>query len=228
MLFQQLFEACSSTYTYIVGDEQTREAIIIDPVLETLDRDLKLIDELGLKLLYSLETHIHADHVTSSGRIADVTGAQIVVGENAHVGCRAMKIADGETLNFGKYTLRAIATPGHTPCSMSYYVEDRVFTGDTLLIRGNGRTDFQGGCPEKLYRNVTTKLFGLPEETLVYPGHDYKGFTSSTIGCEKKYNARLGQQRTLNEFVEIMKNLALPPPKKIDIAVPANLQCGRV
>jgi glyoxylase-like metal-dependent hydrolase (beta-lactamase superfamily II) len=228
MLFQQLFEASSSTYTYIVGDADTREAIIIDPVLETLDRDIKLIEELDLKLLYSVETHIHADHVTSGGRIADKTGAQIVISAEAPIDSNALKIADGGTLKFGRYTLRAIATPGHTRCSMCYFVEDRVFTGDTLLIRGNGRTDFQGGCPEQLYRNVTTKLFSLPDETLVYPGHDYKGFTSSTIGCEKKYNARLGQQKTLLEFIDIMKNLALPPPKKIDIAVPANLRCGRV
>ncbi len=228
LLFQQLFESESSTYTYLLADAKTREAVIIDPVLEKVDRDLLLIKELDLKLLYILETHVHADHVTGAGKIADATGAQIALGAEAHAQGNHKALKDGDTLRFGSHMIKALATPGHTNSCMCYLLGDRVFTGDTLMIRANGRTDFQEGSAPKLFDSVHTKLFSLPDETIVYPAHDYKGFTSTTIGTEKKFNSRLSETRSLDEFVKIMAGLNLPPPKKLDIAVPANLKLGRV
>jgi sulfur dioxygenase len=227
-LFYQLFESESSTYTYILADQDTLEAVIIDPVLETVNRDLQLIKELGLKLKYTLETHVHADHITSAAKIADATGAKIALSAAAHADGVSIELKDGDTLQFGAHTIKAIATPGHTDSCMCYLVGDHVFTGDTLMIRANGRTDFQQGSAETLYKNVHAKLFTLPDETLVYPAHDYKGFTSSSIGAEKKFNNRLNLKISLDEFVKIMSELKLAQPKKIDIAVPANLHCGRV
>jgi sulfur dioxygenase len=228
ILFQQLFEAESSTFTYLLADPQTREAVIIDPVLETVKRDLQLIRELDLKLLYILETHVHADHITGAGQIADATGAQIGLSAQGQVQGAQLALEDGHRLSFGRHQIQALATPGHTDSCMCYLVGERVFTGDTLMIRANGRTDFQQGCPEKLYHNVRNKLFTLPDETLVYPAHDYRGFTSSTIGAEKKFNLRLNLGISLEEFIKIMSELQLAQPKKINIAVPANLYCGRV
>jgi glyoxylase-like metal-dependent hydrolase (beta-lactamase superfamily II) len=227
-LFQQLFESESSTFTYILADSESREAIIIDPVFETVARDLKLISELNLKLLYVLETHIHADHITGAGKIADATGATIALSEAAQVEGKHKSLRDGDVLRFGSFELKAIATPGHTNSCMCFLFQDRVFTGDALLIRANGRTDFQEGSSEKLFKNVHDKLFALPDDTLVYPAHDYKGFTSSSIGAEKLHNERLNQERKLEDFIQIMASLNLPAPKKLDIALPANLKLGRI
>ncbi len=227
-IFQQLFESESSTFTYILADAESGEALIIDPVLETVNRDLKLINELDLKLLCVLETHVHADHITGAGKIADSTGAIIALSEAAHVEGRHQALRDGDVIRFGRFELKALTTPGHTNSCMSFLFNDRVFTGDALLIRANGRTDFQEGSSEKLFENVHQKLFSLSDETLVYPAHDYKGFTSSSIGAEKRHNVRLNQQRKLEDFVQIMANLNLPAPKKMDVAVPANLKLGRI
>jgi sulfur dioxygenase len=228
LIFQQLFESESSTFTYLLADSETLESVIIDPVLETVSRDLQLIQELELKVRFILETHVHADHITGAGKIADATGAQIALSEAAHVQGSNRVLKDGDVIQFGGFELKALATPGHTNSCMCFSMKDRVFTGDTLMIRANGRTDFQEGSAERLYDSVRKKLFTLPDETLVYPAHDYKGFTSTTIGAEKKHNVRLSQQRSLDEFVNIMANLKLSPPKKIEIAVPANLKCGRI
>ncbi len=225
-IFFQLFEPESSTYTYLIADEKTKEAAIIDPVIETVDRDLKFIDELGLKLLYILDTHVHADHISSAGKIKKITGARTCISGLANVECVDIKLDDGQELKLGNKTIKAITTPGHTNSCMSFYFEGRVFTGDTLLIRGCGRTDFQQGSSETLFHNVRSKLFTLPDSTMVYPAHDYKGFTSSTILLEKKYNPRLGMDKTLDDFKKIMEELKLPYPKKIDVSLPANLTCG--
>lgn len=228
LFFQQLFEATSSSYTYILADEVSKDAIIIDPVLDTIQRDLTLLKELGFHLNYTLETHLHADHVSGSGPISDATGAQIAISAKAEIVAPHIALNDEDLLTFGKFSLKAIATPGHTKGCMSFLVSNLLFTGDALLIRGNGRTDLQEGSSETLYRSIHEKIFSLPDETFVYPGHDYKGLTSSTIGLEKKLNSRLGGGRNLNEFVQIMESLKLDPPKKIKIAIPANLKCGRI
>ena len=226
MIFQQLFETITSTYTYILADEDTHEAVIIDSVLETVPRDLNLLKELELELLYTLDTHVHADHITGSGKISHETGAKIAISAEAPVQGAHVLLQDGEVLKFGKHEIKALATPGHTNSRMCFHVNGRIFTGDTLMIRTNGRTDFQEGSPEKLFNSIHKKLYSLPDNVLVYPGHDYKGFTSSTIGAEKKFNARINARQSLAAFNEIMKNLNLPPPKKMHIVVPANLKCG--
>lgn len=226
-VFHQLFEPESSTYTYIIGDRETREAAIIDPVLETVDRDLKLIEELGLKLVYVLDTHVHADHITGAGEIRDRTGAKTAVSRMAKVSCVDVELEDGQELKIGNKVIRAIATPGHTDTCMTFSFEGMVFTGDALLIRGCGRTDFQQGSSETLFKSVREKLFALPDDTVVYPGHDYRGLTSSTIGQEKAHNPRLGMKNSLADFKKIMAELKLAHPKKIQEALPANLACGR-
>ncbi len=226
-IFRQHFETESSTYTYILADAKTNEAIIIDPVLETVDRDLKVLEELGLKLLYSFETHVHADHITGAEIIRKRTGAKTAIGKGSKVDCADILLEDGQELSFGSHKIRALSTPGHTDSCTSYVVGTRVFTGDTLLIRGTGRTDFQQGNSEKMFESVRNKLFTLPSDTLVYPAHDYKGMTCSSIGEEIKFNPRLGMSKTKEEFVEIMRNLKLADPKRIQEAVPANMQCGR-
>lgn len=228
MIFRQLYDQETSTYTYLIADEKTKEAILVDPVIEQVERDLKLIQELELRLRCSLETHIHADHITGTGRLRELTGCEGIVPENARAACANRFIKDGEVLNVGDIEIKAIATLGHTDSHMSYLVnQDRVLTGDSLLIRGCGRTDFQSGNPGLMYDHVTQKLFTLPDETLVYPGHDYRGHTVSTIGEEKKYNPRfLGKDRA--SFIEQMNHLNLPNPKKIAEAVPANQKCGDV
>lgn len=228
LIFRQLFEKESSTYTYLLADAHTKEGIIIDPVQETLTRDLKLLDELEIKLKYVLDTHVHADHITSSSEIKKATGAEIVLGAATEVSCSDILVADQEELSFGEFKVKAIATPGHTNGCTSFLVKNMVFTGDTLLIRGSGRTDFQEGSSEMLYKNVHEKLFTLPEETLVYPGHNYAGHQVSTIKEEMKFNPRLGGGKSLEEFSKIMKGLNLAHPKKIDVAVPANLKCGAI
>ncbi|MBL7689005.1 MAG: MBL fold metallo-hydrolase [Bdellovibrionaceae bacterium] len=232
LIFHQLFEHESSTYTYLLADPRTREAVLIDPVLETVDRDLKLIEELGLDLVLVLDTHVHADHVTGAGAIRKRLGGRVktAVSARAKVSCVDIPLEDGQQLRFGDSVITAIATPGHTDACTSFYLPTRsggmVFTGDALLIRGTGRTDFQQGSADALYDSVTKKLFTLPESTSVYPGHDYRGFTVSTIAAEKKLNPRVGGGRSKDEFKKIMSELKLAHPKKIAESLPANLNCG--
>lgn len=227
IIFHQLFEPESSTYTYIIADKKSKEAAIIDPVLETVDRDLKLIEELGLNLLYVLDTHIHADHITGAGEIRKRTKVKTAVSCEAEVSCVDIPLEEGQELLLGDKKIKVIATPGHTNTCLTYAFEDMLFTGDALLIRGCGRTDFQQGSSDKLFHSVREKLFKLPDETIVYPGHDYRGLTSSTIGTEKRHNARLKESIDLSGFKKIMSVLKLANPKKIHEAVPANLACGK-
>lgn len=227
-IFYQLFEHESSTYTYLLADPESKDAVIIDPVIETIERDLNLVKELGLKLKYILDTHIHADHITAAGEIRTRTGAKSAVSENARVGCIDLSLKDGQELELGNKKIKALMTPGHTDSCMSYFIDGRVFTGDSLMIRGTGRTDFQQGSSAKLFHSIREKLFKLPDSTRVYPAHDYKGQTSSTIEMEKKYNPRVGMQKTLTEFETIMSELKLAEPKKMHEAVPANLACGKL
>ena len=225
MAFRQLFDPESSTYTYILGDAERREAVIVDPVRAHSERDLGVLAEMGMKLVWILETHVHADHVTGARALKARTGARTAV--SAHCGASGFDrlIDEGELIAFGDEVVRAIATPGHTPGSTCYLWRDRLLTGDTLLIGGCGRTDFQKGSAEALYDSITGKLFVLPEDTLVYPGHDYRGRRVSTVGEEKATNPRLaGKSR--EEFVQIMNALDLPEPRQIRTAVPANLEGG--
>lgn len=226
--FQQLFEKETSTYTYLIADPETGDGVIIDPVIETKDRDLKWIKELGINLKYIFETHVHADHITGAWSLKEETGAKIVLSEFSGVKRADQKLKDGEELNFGKLKVKGIATPGHTNGCMTYSIDGMLFTGDTLFIRGCGRTDFQEGDSEILFNNVREKLFSYPDDTMVYPGHDYKGVLYSTIGEEKKYNPRLRLDNSLEDFIKIMEGLKLAYPKKIDIAVPANIECGKI
>ncbi|PMB39664.1 Zn-dependent hydrolase [Fischerella thermalis CCMEE 5319] len=236
MLFRQLFDQSTWTYTYLIADLGTKEAVLVDPVIEQVERDLKLIHELGLTLRYCLETHIHADHVTGTGKLRSLTSCQGVVPENAHATCADRFIKDGELLQVGDVQIQAIATPGHTDSHHAYLVNnDRVLTGDALFIRGCGRTDFQSGNAGTMYDSVTQRLFTLPDQTLVYPGHDYRGHTVSTIGEEKRWNPRfverIGETSALRDrqsYIELMSSLNLPNPKKIMEAVPANERCGNV
>ncbi len=225
----QLFDSASCTYTYILFDKDSLEAVIIDPVDEQLQRDLQVLRDHRLKLVWALETHAHADHVTSAGLLAEHAGARTAAPEACHIGTAAVQLSDGQTLAFGAQTLRCLHTPGHTAGSMSYFWQTEsgghVFTGDTLLIHGCGRTDFQSGSPEALYHSLTQVLFRLPANTTVWPGHDYQGNTHSTIGQEMQTNARVAG-KSLAQFVETMNNLNLPKPKRIDEAVPANLTSG--
>lgn len=230
MIFRQLFDLDTSTYTYLLADEATREAIIIDPVIEQVERDAKLIKDLGLKLTYALDTHVHADHVTALGSLREKLGCQTVLSHRAEVGCCDIKAKTGDVFQFGQYGVKVLETPGHTNGCMSFVTTDNkmVFTGDALLIRGCGRTDFQQGSAATLYASISKQIFTLPDETVVYPGHDYKGHMASTVGEEKAHNPRLGQGKTEAEFIEIMSKLSLAYPKKIDEALPKNLQCGLV
>ncbi|MEZ4751596.1 MAG: MBL fold metallo-hydrolase [Bdellovibrionota bacterium] len=227
LLFRQLLDYESFTYTYLVADRVSREAILIDPVFERVDRDLRLLSELGLTLRYALETHVHADHVTGAHRLKEATGCELGVGSEAGVPGAALQLRDGNCLALGGLTLTALATPGHTVGCLSYLVADRVFTGDALFIRGTGRTDFQQGSAKRLYHSICDKLFVLPEDTLVYPAHDYNGNTQSTIGEEKAHNPRIFDGQSEEAFEKLMGNLKLAHPKKMDLAVPANQQSGR-
>ena len=221
----QLFDPASSTYTYVLFDQATREAVIIDPVDEQIERDLATLREYGLRLLWTVETHAHADHITSAGKLAELAGARTAAPAGCGIGTAGRQLQDGDELVFGDERLRALHTPGHTAGSMSYLWRGHVFTGDALLIGGCGRTDFQSGSAPDLYRSLTQVLFVLPEDTVVWPGHDYQGRTSSTIGQEKATNPRVAGKSEA-EFVAIMEALNLPRPRRIDEAVPANLSSG--
>lgn len=230
MILRQLFDHDTWTYTYLIGDESTGEAALIDPVVEKADRDLQLVLELGLRLTRVLDTHVHADHVTAAGEIRKRTGATTAVGSESEVACADTALKDGDKISLGNIEIEARSTPGHTSGCKSYVVRSGertlAFTGDALLIRGSGRTDFQGGDAATLFRSVHEKLFTLPDDTEVYPGHDYRGNMSSTIGEEKKHNPRLKLENTEAEFVHIMNELNLPNPRLMDVAVPANMGCG--
>jgi glyoxylase-like metal-dependent hydrolase (beta-lactamase superfamily II)/rhodanese-related sulfurtransferase len=225
MLFRQLFDAASGTYTYLLASRRGGEALIIDPVLEKVDRYLQLVDELDLKLVKAVDTHIHADHVTGLGTLRDRTRCITVMGEMSKVDVVSMRVAEGDKLKIEGLVLDVLYTPGHTDDSYSFVMGDRVFTGDTLLIRGTGRTDFQNGDPRAQYESIFTKLLRLPDETLIYPAHDYKGDTVSTIGEEKQFNPRL-QIGSIDEYIDLMNSLKLPNPKMMDVAVPTNLRQG--
>lgn len=221
----QLFDTTSSTYTYVVFDPETRDAVIIDPVDEQIERDLEVLRQHRLKLMWALETHAHADHITSAGQLAELAGAKTAAPDGCGITTAAVQLKDGDTLSFGNETIQALHTPGHTAGSMCFVWRDHVFTGDTLLINGCGRTDFQSGSAEALFHSLTQVLFKLPDATTVWPGHDYLGRSHSTIGTEKTTNVRIGG-KTQNEFIAIMAGLNLPKPKRMDEAVPANLSSG--
>jgi glyoxylase-like metal-dependent hydrolase (beta-lactamase superfamily II)/rhodanese-related sulfurtransferase len=225
MIFRQLFDATSGTYTYLIASRRGGEALIIDPVLEKVDRYLQLVRELDLRLVKALDTHLHADHITGLGALRDRTQCVTVMGEQTKADVVSIRVAEGDTVDVEGIALEALYTPGHTDDSYSYLMQDRVFTGDTLLIRGTGRTDFQNGDPRAQYDSIFNKLLKLPADTLVYPAHDYKGDTVSTIGEEKACNPRL-QIKSVDEYVDLMNNLKLANPKMMDVAVPANMHVG--
>jgi sulfur dioxygenase len=225
MIFRQLFDSISGTYTYLLASRRGGEALIIDPVLEKVDRYLQLVAELDLKLVKAVDTHLHADHITGLGALRDRTHCITVMGEMSKVDVVSLRVAEGDKLAIEGVALDVLYTPGHTDDSYSFLVGDRVFTGDTLLIRGTGRTDFQNGDASAQYDSIFGKLLKLPEETLVFPAHDYKGETVSTIGEEKRFNPRL-QVKSIDEYVDLMSKLKLPNPKMMDVAVPANMHVG--
>jgi sulfur dioxygenase len=224
MWFRQLFDPESSTFTYLVGEDDGRDALVIDPVRERVDELLAALE--GRRLLYSLDTHVHADHVTAGSLLRERAGARVVLPALASdCGCADRTLADDDELTLGALTLRAIHTPGHTPESLCYLVEGQLFSGDTLLVGTCGRTDFQGGDAGALYDAIHARLFTLPDDTIVWPAHDYKGDTHTSIGAEKQNNARLSG-RTREQFIELMASLHLPPPRRLDEAVLANRRCG--
>jgi glyoxylase-like metal-dependent hydrolase (beta-lactamase superfamily II) len=226
MIFRQLFEPVSSAYTYLVGCEETKQALLIDPVVSVWERDLAVVRSLGLRLAYTVDTHIHADHITAAQRLKKEAGSRIANAAMDGLSCTDVGIEENCPLEVGEIRLMPLYTPGHTASHFSYLVDDRVFTGDALLIDGCGRTDFQGGDAATLYRSIHEKLFTLPEDHLVYPAHDYQGRHVSTIGQERARNPRLGGQKSLEEFTGIMRELKLAYPKFIDYALPGNEGCG--
>lgn len=229
MIFRQLFDKESSTYTYLIADKNTREAMLIDPVIEQLDGYLRLLKELDLQLILAADTHTHADHITALGKLRDATGCAAYVGAQSQASCASGTFSDGQILSVGALRITALYTPGHTDDSYSFLLQHNnqqyVFTGDTLLIRGSGRTDFQNGSARDQYHSLFGKLLTLDDNTWVYPGHDYKGWMISTISEERDNNPRL-QVRDINEYCELMGSLNLPNPKMMDVAVPANKACG--
>jgi glyoxylase-like metal-dependent hydrolase (beta-lactamase superfamily II) len=229
VIFRQLFDPQSSTYTYLLADPATRQAVLIDPVFEQARRDVALVEELGPKLLWTLDTHVHADHVTGAWLLRERLGSRIAIGAASGAEGADRYIKTGERVEFGKRHLEARATPGHTGGCLTYVLDDRsmAFTGDTVLIRGCGRTDFQQGSARTLYRSVREQIYSLPDACLIYPAHDYRGLTSSSVGEEKRYNPRLGEAVGEGDFVGYMENLGLAHPQQMDAAVPANLKCGR-
>jgi sulfur dioxygenase len=227
MWFRQLFEPVSSTYTYLLADAHTRRAVLIDPVLEEVETYVSLLAEEGFTLVHTLETHVHADHVTAGDALRQRLGSTTIVHRSSGAVCADRLVEDGDEIVVDEIRLTVRETPGHTGSCVSYVAADRVFTGDALLIGGCGRTDFQEGDAARLHRSVNEVLFALPPETLVYPAHDYRGNTVSTVARERETNPRLGGGRSCEEFVEIMRNLQLSHPKQMERAVPANLACGQ-
>jgi glyoxylase-like metal-dependent hydrolase (beta-lactamase superfamily II)/rhodanese-related sulfurtransferase len=229
LLFRQLFDPVSSTYTYLLADRASREALLIDPVFEQVRRDLALLRELDLKLIATLETHVHADHVTAAWLLQQRSGSRILLSAAAGAVGADRGLQQGDRVDFGVRHLEVRATPGHTDGCLSYVLDDQTlaFTGDALLIRGCGRTDFQQGSPQRLYRSVHQQLLSLPPDCLLYPGHDYRGLTVTSVAEERRWNPRFGGQSDERDFVETMNHLGLPHPKQMAVAVPANLRCGR-
>ncbi|MDC0627035.1 MBL fold metallo-hydrolase [Candidatus Pelagibacter sp.] len=227
MLFHQLFDKSSSTYTYLIASAKGREALIIDPVLENVEQYIKLLNELDLKLVKVIDTHIHADHITAASKLKNKTNCTTIMGEHTPSDAVEIKVKDNEIIYVDKLEIKVIYTPGHTKDSYSFLMDDYLFSGDTLLINGTGRTDFQGGNSEDSYNSIFNRLLKLPEETLLYPAHDYNGQTVSSIGKEKKFNPRL-QVNGVNEYIDIMNNLNLPKPKLMDINVASNIKLGAI
>lgn len=227
MIVHQLFDHETWTYTYILVDQKSKEAAIIDSVQVQFERDKQLIQSLGVKLKFAFETHVHADHITAAGKFNEFFGVETVVHENSGVKCAKKLLKDGDIFMLGEEMIEAIYTPGHTDTCTTYKIDGHIFTGDTLLVNGCGRTDFQSGDAGVLYDSITEKLFTLPDSIIVYPAHDYVGFTKSTIGFEKQHNSRLGNNNSRENFIRIMDGLILPSPKLMDIAIPVNLTCGR-
>ena len=226
MIFKQLFDKTSSTYTYLISSGINREALIIDPVLENVDEYIKVLEDLKLKLVKVIDTHIHADHITGMGKLEEKTNCETIMGDKTPIDIVSMKVKDGEEINIDGIKLKALHTPGHTSESFSFAMKDRVFTGDTLLIGGTGRTDFQNGNPYDSFKSIFNIIFKLPGDSKVFPAHDYKGNKSSTIDIERKTNPRL-QVSSAEEYAEIMNNLNLPNPKMMDIAISRNLKLGK-
>src|SRR5688572_3635702 len=229
MIFRQLFDPQSSTYTYLLADPASRDALLIDPVFEQARRDVALIEELGLKLRWTLETHVHADHVTGAWMLKEKLGSRIAISGASGAQGADRYLKDGERVELGRRHVEARATPGHTSGCMTFVLDDRsmAFTGDALLIRGCGRTDFQQGDPQTLFRSVRGRIFSLPESCTLFPGHDYRGLTATSVAEEKLYNPRLAESILEQDFVGYMQHLGLPHPKQMELAVPANLKCGR-
>jgi len=227
MLFHQLFDKSSSTYTYLIASAKGREALIIDPVLENIDQYIKLLNELDLKLVKVIDTHIHADHITAASKLKNKTNCTTIMGEHTPSNAVEIKVKDNEIIYVDKLEIKVIYTPGHTKDSYSFHMNNYLFSGDTLLINGTGRTDFQGGNSEDSYNSIFNRLLKLPEETLLYPAHDYNGQTVSSIGKEKKFNPRL-QVNGINEYIDIMNNLNLSKPKLMDINVASNIKLGAI
>jgi glyoxylase-like metal-dependent hydrolase (beta-lactamase superfamily II) len=223
---RQLFDPESSSYSYLIWDTDSREAALIDPVQEQVDRDIRLVRELGLILRYTLETHVHADHITGSGKLRNILNSIMMVHENSQAKCADVLIKGGDFVPLGCNRIHVLYTPGHTDSDVSYLIPGAVFTGDALLIRGCGRTDFQSGDAGTLYDSITRQLFALPDTTIVYPGHDYNGRAYSTIGEEKIHNPRIGNDISRDDFITLMGSLDLDPPKRIHEALPSNLRCG--
>jgi sulfur dioxygenase len=228
MIFRQLFDAASSTYTYLLADEGTRQAVLIDTVFEQFERDRALLHELDLRLVYRLDTHVHADHVTAAWRFREALGSRIVISARGGAEGADLLVDDGDTVDCGEATLTVRATPGHTSGCLTYVTRDQdmAFTGDALLIRSAGRTDFQQGDAATLYRSITQQIFSLPDRCRLWPAHDYAGRTMTTVGEERRWNPRIGGEASQSDFVGYMHNLGLPHPKQMDQAVPANLRCG--
>jgi sulfur dioxygenase len=227
LVFRQLFDYDTWTYTYLLGDSVSGEAVLIDTVRERVERDLMLLKELGLQLKFVFDTHVHADHITGAAKLRDRTGAKIAVARSAGVSCSDISLDDNQELTFGPYKIKAISTPGHTDTCMTFFSEGMLFTGDTLFVRDVGRTDFQQGSNEKMFHSIKAKIFSYPDNTVIYPGHDYKGHLKSTVGEEKMFNEKLGRDASFSLFSQRMVEMNLGPPKRLAVSVPANLLCGQ-